>query len=609
MANKYPKVTVKDVVSSYWQVIKTLRFWFWVAVIASAASTIFDLITPLYYRDFFNGLENNTGRLAEIPHLKTIIIFVFLFNFLEWFSARIANVGMDRLQSRGASKLKSRAYEYLLKHSYTFFANTFTGSLTQRINRYARAYERLLDRIVWNVIPLVIRIIGTIVIFYSIAPKVTYIVVIWMIVFLTFNYFFAKYKLKYDVEKAAADTKTSAVLADTITNHNTIQLFTGQKTESKLFKKVAEAQAKITLFIANLDNVMESTQSFFMIAMEFVLFYFSINLWATGQISLGTFVLFQSYVLGLGYRLWDFSRIVRDFYEGFADAKEMVEIIKLPHEIQDVPNASKLKVSKGEVEFRDIEFSFNENRVVLNKINLVISGGEKIALIGPSGAGKSTFVRLLLRLYEVNKGEILIDGQDIKKATQESLHENISLVPQDPILFHRTLMENIRYGRKDATDEEVIAAARLAHCDDFIESLPLKYETFVGERGIKLSGGERQRVAIARAILKNAPILVLDEATSSLDSHSEHLIQDALEKLMKGKTVIVIAHRLSTIQKMDRIVVVQDGQIVEEGSHNELLQKEDGLYQKLWNLQAGGFIKDDGDTPALEGEKDEEDED
>lgn len=609
MANKYPPVTIKDVSLSFWKTIKSLRFWLWLALIGSIASTLFDLVIPLYYRDFFNGLESSGAKIDQIPHLKTIILFVFLFNVLEWLSARVANIGMDRLQSRGSAQLKQNAFGYLIDHSYTFFANTFTGSLTQRINRYTRAYERLLDRIVWNLIPLIIRILGTIIIVSTIAPQITYVMIVWMIIFLTFNYFFAKFKLKYDIKKSEADTKTSATLSDAITNHNTIQLFTGQKAESKTFKNVTNAQSAITLFIANLDNIMETTQSFFMIAMEFVIFYFSINLWASGEISLGTFVLFQSYVLGLGYRLWDFSRIVRDFYEGFADAKEMVEIMKLPHEIKDMPKAKDLEMEKGEVEFKDVIFSFNENRQVLNGINLTINGGEKVALIGPSGAGKSTFVRLLLRLYEVSGGAILVDGQDIKAVTQESLHENISLVPQDPILFHRTLMENIRYGRKDAKDEEVIEAARQAHCDEFIDTLPKKYETFVGERGIKLSGGERQRVAIARAILKNAPILILDEATSSLDSHSESLIQDALEKLMKGKTVIVIAHRLSTIQKMDRIIVVKDGAIVEEGSHDALLKQDGGLYQKLWNLQAGGFIKDEGDTPATDEKKDEDDED
>ena len=230
---------------------------------------------------------------------------------------------------------------------------------------------------------------------------------------------------------------------------------------------------------------------------------------------------------------------------------------------------------------------------MLHDLNLYIRAGEKVALIGPSGAGKSTFVKLLLRLYDVGSGAVKIDGQDIREVTQESLRGNLSLVPQDPILFHRTLLENIQYGRREADEAEVREAARLAHCDEFALSLPLKYDTYVGERGIKLSGGERQRVAIARAILKNAPILILDEATSSLDSHSESLIQDALDKLMKGKTVFVIAHRLSTIRKMDRIIVIEKGAVIEEGSHDELLRNDSSLYKKLWDLQAGGFIQED----------------
>ena len=259
----------------------------------------------------------------------------------------------------------------------------------------------------------------------------------------------------------------------------------------------------------------------------------------------------------------------------------MVEILMTPHEVKNLPAATILEVKEGKVEFKKVSFSFNKTRGLIDNLNLSIGRGEKVALIGPSGAGKSTIVKLLLRTYDLTSGSILVDNQNIQRVTQESLRQNISLVPQDPVLFHRTLLENIRYGRLGATDTEVIEAARLAHCDEFIETFPLKYNTLVGERGIKLSGGERQRVAIARAILKNAPILILDEATSSLDSYSESLIQDALEKLMKGKTSIVIAHRLSTIRKMDRIIVIETGQIVEDGSHDDLLVKGKGLYKRL----------------------------
>jgi ABC-type multidrug transport system fused ATPase/permease subunit len=283
------------------------------------------------------------------------------------------------------------------------------------------------------------------------------------------------------------------------------------------------------------------------------------------------------------------NRDLRRFYNALADASEMVEILEEPHGIQDVPGAKRLAVSGGMVEFRDVEFAFRDGSPVLHGFDLAIAPGEKIALVGPSGAGKSTVTKLLLRLYDVNSGAIEIDGQNIRTVTQDSLRENIGYVPQEPILFHRTLMENIRYGKRDATDAEVVEAAKQAHAHEFITSFPQGYETFVGERGVKLSGGERQRVAIARAILKNAPVLVLDEATSSLDSESEHYIQEALDTLMEGKTVIVIAHRLSTIMKMDRIVVMEQGRIVDEGTHDALLAT-DGLYRKLWSIQAGGFM-------------------
>jgi len=605
----YTNVTIKDVALSYWKVIKTIRFWLTLGLIGSIGNVIFGLIEPLYYRNFFNGIAaaTNGDTIGAIPGLEHTIIIVLIINLLAQLFTRAGSVGMDRLTPKGSAKLKQQGFDYLINHSYTFFANNFTGSLTQKIGRYARAYERLTDRIVWNVIPLGIKILGTIIVLATINIKISLGVIAWMFAFLIFNYFYAKFKLKYDLKKSEADTKASATLADAITNHSNIQLFTGQSAEQKKYKDVTLVQSALSIFVANLDTTADAVQGLLMIFMEFALFYYSIPLWANGLISIGTFVLFQSYVLSLGYNMWDFSRVIRDFYEGYADAREMVDILKLPHEIRNSPDAEVLKVKKAKVVFDKVTFAFNESRAVLENFSLTIEGGEKVALIGPSGAGKSTIVRLLLRLYDVSGGKIFINKQDIRHVTTESLHENISLVPQDPILFHRTLMENIRYGKRDASDEEVMTAARLAHCAEFIENLPLKYETFVGERGIKLSGGERQRVAIARAILKNAPILILDEATSSLDSHSESLIQDALEKLMKGKTVIVIAHRLSTIQKMDRIVVVKDGSIVEEGSHQELLKLEDGLYAKLWNLQAGGFIVEE-DTVPVEEIKDEEEE-
>ncbi len=327
-----------------------------------------------------------------------------------------------------------------------------------------------------------------------------------------------------------------------------------------------------------------------MVCLEFGIFYLAIKLWQKGILTIGDFVLLQAYLITIFMRVWDFGKTIRSIYENLADAEEMTVILNTPHEITDIPKAKDLKVKKGKIEFKEVDFYYYQTRPVLKNFNLTIANHEKVALIGPSGAGKTTIIKLLLRIHELTAGTVLIDEQNITLVKQESLRENIGLVPQDPILFHRTLMENIRYGKPNASDEELIETAKKARCDEFIMALPEKYNTYVGERGIKLSGGERQRVAIARAILKNAPILVLDEATSSLDSASEKMIQEAIDELMKDKTVIVVAHRLSTIRKMDRIIVVEDGRIAEEGSHDVLLKRENGLYKKLWGLQAGGFI-------------------
>jgi ABC-type multidrug transport system fused ATPase/permease subunit len=334
---------------------------------------------------------------------------------------------------------------------------------------------------------------------------------------------------------------------------------------------------------------MFSVQGILMIAIEFFLLWYSVQLWRQGILTVGDLVLIQTYLAVVFSKLWDIGRSFRNIFEGFADAREMVEILETPHEIQDRRGATELVVKRGAIAFEKVHFHFQKTRPVFTDFSLALRSREKVAVVGPSGAGKSTLMRLLFRFYDVTGGRITIDGQDIARVTLESLRRNVALVPQEPVLFHRSLMDNIRYGRRDATEKEVITAAKKAHCHEFISQLPQGYETFVGERGVKLSGGERQRVAIARAIVKNAPILVLDEATSSLDSESELLIQDALRELMRSKTAIAIAHRLSTIMQMDRIVVIEEGKMVASGTHTELL-KSDGTYRKLWDIQAGGFL-------------------
>lgn len=583
-------IKIRQIFRQFWPGTKGLRGLFYISYSLYFLAIVVQVIVPIYYKKFFDILGQNIDRHSQVAPLINILIIIAVLHFILWIFFRTASSTYNYMMSKVLANLRQICFNYLMKHSYNFFSNNFSGSLTQRVGRFTRAFEAISDNTAFQVIPLIVTIIGSVIVTWFLAPVVSIVMTSYVIIFIIFSLIFSSWKLKFDISAAEADTKTTAYLADSITNNNAVSLFTGLRYESEKFTEVTNDQARKTRLSWYLGDIVDAVQSFLIIAVEFFIFYYTLKYWDKGLATVGTFVLAQTYVIGLAQQLWGLNRIIRTMYQSIADAKEMVEILETPYEIKDIPNAQTLKVKNGEIVFKDVSFNFNETREVLSDINITIKPGEKIAVIGPSGAGKTTFVRLIMRLYDLTKGKIEIDGQDIHEVTQDSLRHNISLVPQDPVLFHRTLLENIRYGRREATDEEVKEAARLAHCDEFIENLPLKYDTFVGERGIKLSGGERQRVAIARAILKHAPILILDEATSSLDSHSEMLIQDALDNLMKNCTTIVIAHRLSTIRKMDRIIAMKDGQIVEEGSHAELANKENGLYKKLWDLQVGGFV-------------------
>lgn len=579
-----------DVFFFLWQVMRKHWISLFLAVSGIIAASIFEVIIPIYYKHFFDMLSWGQNKEIIVPQLFYTIFVVLILSGCAWVCWRIGSFANINFEAKTMAELRQQAYNYLICHSYDFFVNNFTGALVQRIGRYARAFEHIADRIIWDFLPIMVHIIGITIVTWTIKPAIAILIIGWTISYLTINYFYSIWRLKYSIKMAEADSHTTATLSDAIANQNTIDVFWRHKEESSRFKRVAENQAKITLLSWNINAGLDSIQSAFIVLIEFFIFYSSIHYWQQGIVTLGGFVLIQLYILGLGSKLWDFSRIIRDFYESYADAKEMAEIMKLPYKIKDAPLAKPLDISSSEIIFKDVSFSFSNTRQVLKKINLKINSGEKVAIIGPSGAGKTTFIRLILRFYDLTSGRITINGQDIHRVKLESLRGNISLVPQDPLLFHRTIMENIKYGKPSATDKEVIEVARLAHCDEFIKYLPDKYETYVGDRGIRLSNGERQRVAIARAILKNSPILILDEATSSLDSQSENLIQDALDVLMNGKTVIVIAHRLSTIRKMDRIAVIKNGSVFEEGTHEDLIKKDNSLYAKLWSIQAGGFL-------------------
>jgi ATP-binding cassette subfamily B protein len=317
--------------------------------------------------------------------------------------------------------------------------------------------------------------------------------------------------------------------------------------------------------------------------------YFLIYLYGKHLISVGDFALILGLGTEVGHITWHTMGQVDEFNEAVGKCKQCLSRLIVPQEIQDKEGATSLVTTKGQITFSKVKFHYKGASPLFQNKSVTIKAGQKVGLVGYSGSGKSTFVNLILRFYDVTEGQIFIDEQDVRDVTQESLYNNIAMIPQDPTLFHRTLMENIRYGRTEASDDEVREAARRAHAHDFIQALPQGYDSLVGERGVKLSGGQRQRIAVARAILKNAPILILDEATSQLDSVTERLIQDALWELMENKTTLVIAHRLSTLLHMDRILVFDHGKIVEDGTHQELLAQA-GIYKTLWETQVDGFL-------------------
>ncbi len=587
MSQNLTKTTYKI----FWNHAKQYPVALFVVLFGVIFGTLVNLVPALFYKEFFDVLHAASGSdIVVADQLIAILYKILGVFFLSWVVWRVLLFTNNYVQPRIMKNLTDMCFAYLQKHSPTYFHNNFVGSLVKRVNKFGRAYDQISDLILFSFMRLGVGIIAITTVLAFKNWLFAAVLLGWLVFFMVLNYIWSMYKLPYDVQRSEQDSKQTGILADSITNHQNIKLFNGYEREKAYFGSATEMLRKLRTFTWNLGQTFETIQVLFMFLLEFGMMYLSVELWKKGQMSLGDFVLVQTYVVEIFRKMWDFGRNIRDYYENMADAKEMTEILVAPHAIVDMKRAKPLNVQKGSIAFQKVSFSYNKTRRIIRDFNLSIKAGERIALVGHSGAGKSTIVKLLLRSHEVSGGKIRIDGQKISHVTLESLWQNVSYVPQDPILFHRTLMENIRYGRPDATDDEVYEAARLAHAHEFIESFPEQYDTYVGERGVKLSGGERQRVAIARAILKDSPILILDEATSSLDSESERLIQEALKNLMKNKTVIVVAHRLSTIMAMDRILVIEAGQIAEEGTHKQLLKKKDGFYKKLWEIQAGTFM-------------------
>lgn len=570
--------------------------WLFVVIIASMlVIQLSEVIGPLYLKQFIDTITQTMGAPTLTQGLVLALVGYAIALFISWAFNRVQIAATIYIEARIQQDLTNKAFDYLMHHGHEFFINNFAGTLTRRVTRYARAYEQVFESIIINFLPTFLFTVGVIAVLFMRNHWLGIGLFIWTIFFLVLQLLMTQWRYQYKLMRAAQDSRLTGALSDSIGNHTAVAFFAAEESEKKRIADVVADWYQATLKSWFADAWNYGIQGFIVRAAQIGLLAGGLALWVQGFLSVGDFILIQVYMLTLLERVGGIGSNMRRLYDAFADANEMIDIFELPHGIADVAHATNLEVPKGEVSFAGVDFAFNPERPILDGFSLTAHPREKIALVGPSGAGKSTITKLLLRLYDINAGIINIDGVSIMDVTQQSLRRAISFVPQEPVLFHRTLRDNIAYGSPDATLEDVIAAAKKARCHEFISDLPQGYETYVGERGVKLSGGERQRVAIARAILKNAPILVLDEATSSLDSESEHLIQEALDTLMEGKTVIVIAHRLSTIMKMDRIVVMENGAIAAQGTHTELLA-EDGLYKKLWSIQAGGFLGGEDDS-------------
>ena len=536
------------------------------------------------------GRFSREGRLPMQEMIPYILTFaaLWLAGEVVW---RLAAPCIARAEIRGIESLYIEAMDELLAKDLAFFQNNFAGSLTKRALGYARRFEDIFDVLCFQVIPNLLPLLFVSVVLWRYSPLL--IVVLLGMLILTCVLIAPRIRRRrrlVDIREAASNV-LAGHLADSIANAETVRAFAREPDEARIHtRNVTDFGAK-TLRSWDYQNLNVDliTSPLYVLTntLGLIVALYAGN--GTGA-SLEVVFLTFSYYTSVTRVVWEFNRVYRNMEGALTDAAQFGELLLDPPSVVDSGNPLPFVPSQHSIEIRNIDFRYSpEQALLFERFSFRIEPGAKVGLVGRSGGGKTTLTRLLLRFSDVERGEILIGGHRIDSISQADLRSDIAYVPQDPAMFHRSIADNIRIGRPGATDSEVRQAARLAHAAEFIEALPAGYETLVGERGIKLSGGQRQRVAIARAILKNAPILILDEATSSLDSESEGMIQDALWTLMAGRTAIVIAHRLSTVKRMDELVVLDQGRIIERGSHDQLLNSG-GVYSMLWSHQSGGFL-------------------
>ncbi len=491
------------------------------------------------------------------------------------------------------TEIRAELFNLVQRHSYPFFQENMSGNIAKKIIDLSDNFENIFSSIHDTVYTSMLTFVFSTYLLWSRAPVFAYLVMAWFLVVLTITGIMSARSITYSRQQAEASSAAIGNIIDSFRNILTVKMFTRQNYEARYLDKFQKVEVDKTIELEWATMKIHIFRSLATTVLIVGTIFLLIYGWQRGWVSIGDFSFVTSTSFTISHTVWWLSKQLVWLYREIGTAKQAFSIVETPIVIDDTNNTlPSLIVSDGRIEFQNVSFYYSPDNQIFHGKSIVINGKERIGLVGFSGSGKTTFINLILRFYDPSAGKILIDHQNIRNFSVASLREHISVIPQDPGLFHRTILANISYGKLDATEQEIIEAAKLAHCHEFIEQMPNGYHTMIGENGSKLSAGQRQRISIARAILKNAPILILDEATAALDSITEQQIQTSIEYLMQNRTAIVIAHRLSTLINMDRILVFKNGQIVEDGSPEELLRLN-GHYAKLWNMQAGGFLPHD----------------
>lgn len=550
-------------------------------MVVLTVAVVLDLITPYFFKLFIESIQkSDLGGLIRLIILFSIVQFgALIFHNLKWLlnDKTAVDVGID---------IKTTIFKYVQDLDFAFHSNKSTGALISAFKRGEKAFWGLFEKIHVKGWEIIVGIGIMIYFFQDINPLFVLIFSASFILTLITTKFLATKNIRTREIFNEWDDRISAVTTDNLISFETVKLFAKEDWELKRLKETFKSWKRTLWDHFWTYRAIDMTVGTVVIASIAAVLLLSVNLITTGKITLGDFVLVASYVNIFFPKLFDLIYNLRDISTDYTDIKKYFDLLDNEIVVKDPKRPVKLDQVRGEVEFNNVYFSYGARRQnAVEGINLKVKAGESIALVGRSGSGKTTLVKLLMRFYDVDAGEIKLDGVNIKDFKKTTLRGFIGVVPQEPILFNNTIGYNIGYGKEEATLNEIRRASKLANIKDFIESLPKKYETNVGERGIKLSGGQKQRLAIARMILSSPDIIVFDEATSQLDSESEKLIQEAFWKASEGKTTFIIAHRLSTVLRADRIVVLEDGKIKEVGTHAELLRKKNSLYSHFWNLQ------------------------